>query len=196
MDEQKPRPWYAHLPAKLAAIVVFLVALTTLVGNLLELVDKRAAPVAVPVAPEPSPQTGAPSQAQTARKDGPVELRIDRIVVEHDGSPGTTDWRFSIEVEGEPMLAFQQDALDDTEGRNVAVPGEPPVRASLGERGNARVVVKAWRGSWFKFGSAPDATGEGWLTATGGIGTIRVAAEDATAGAFVFHFSTTPQRGE
>ena len=131
MDEQKPRPWYAHLPAKLAAIVVFLVALTTLVGNLLELVDKRAAPVAVPVAPEPSPQTGAPSQAQTARKDGPVELRIDRIVVEHDGSPGTPDWRFSIEVEGEPMLAFQQDALDDTEGRNVAVPGEPPVRATV-----------------------------------------------------------------
>ena len=192
MDERNPRPWYAQLPAKLAAIVVFLVALTTLVGNLFELVDKRAASVAVPVAPEPSSQAGPASQSQPALREGPVELRIDRIVVEHDGSPGTTDWRFSIEIDGEPMLAFPQDALDDTEGRNVAVPGEPPVRASLGERGNARVVVKAWRGSWFKFGTAPDAVGEGWLTATGGIGTIRVAAEDPMAGAFVFHVSTTP----
>ena len=192
MDERNPRPWYAQLPAKLAAIVVFLVALTTLVGNLFELVDKRAAPVAVPVAPEPSSQAGPASQSQPALREGPVELRIDRIVVEHDGSPGTTDWRFSIEVDGEPMLAFQQEALDDTEGRNVAVPAEASLRVRLGERGNARILVKGWRGSWLKFGSDPDATGEGWLTAAGGIGTIRVAADDAGAGAFMFHFSTTP----
>ena len=191
MDERNPRPWYAQLPAKLAAIVVFLVALTTLVGNLFELVDKRAAPVAVPVAPEPSSQAGPASQSQPALREGPVELRIDRIVVEHDGSPGTTDWRFSIEVDDEPMLAFQQEALDDTEGRNVAVPDEPAARVrNVGDR-NARVVVKGWRGSWFKFGSAPDATGEGWLTPSGGIGTIRVEAKDAESGAFVFHFSTT-----
>lgn len=187
MDEHKPRPWYSHLPAKLAAIVVFLVALTTLVGNVFELADKRAAPAAVPAAARPAPQPESPP----AEPAGPMELRIDRIVVQQDGSPGTTDWRFSIEVEGEPMLAFQQEAMDDTEGRNVAVPDEPPVRVRLGERGNARVVVKAWRGSWFKFGSEPDATGEGWLTSAG-IGTIRVAAEDAGAGAFVFHFSTAP----
>lgn len=187
MDEQKPRPWYSHLPAKLAAIVVFLVALTTLVGNVFELADKRTVPAEVPAPAQPTPRP----QAQVLQPPGPLELRIDRIVVQHDGSPGTTDWRFSIEVEGEPMLAFQQEAMDDTEGRNVAVPDEPSVRVRLGERGNARVVVKAWRGSWFKFGSEPDATGEGWLTA-GDIGTIRVAAEDAGAGAFVFHFSTTP----
>ena len=188
MDEQKPRPWYAHLPAKLAAVVVFLVALTTLVGNLLELADKRAAPAVVTRAAQPAPQ----ASPQPAEPAGPLELRVDRIVVQHDGSPGTTDWRFSIEVEGEPMLAFQQEAMDDTEGRNVAVPDEPSVRVRLGERGNARVVVKARRGSWFKFGSEPDATGEGWLTARGGIGTIRVQADDGAAGAFVFHFSTAP----
>ena len=56
MDEQKPRPWYAHLPAKLAAIVVFLVALTTLVGNVFELADKRPAPTAAPAPAQPAPQ--------------------------------------------------------------------------------------------------------------------------------------------
>ena len=192
MDEPKPKPWYAHLPAKLAAIVVFLVALTTLVGNVFELVDKRAAPVADPPPGQPASRADEQPPLQPAKPEGPIALRIDRIVVEHDGSPGTTDWRFSIEVEGEPMLAFQQEALDDTEGRNVAVPAEASLRVRLGERGNARILVKGWRGSWLKFGSDPDATGEGWLTAAGGIGTIRVAADDAGAGAFMFHFSTTP----
>jgi len=183
-DGQNRKPWYAHLPAKLAAVVVFLVAVTTLVGNVFELVDERAPPAA--------PELAKPAQppAEEAAPVGPLDLHLDRIVVQHDGSPGTTDWRFSIEVDGEPMLAFQQEALDDTGGRNVAVPAEPAARVrDVGDR-NARVVVKGWRGSWFKFGSAPDATGEGWLTPSGGIGTIRVAAEDAESGAFVFHFST------
>ena len=184
MDDQNRKPWYAHLPAKLAAVVVFLVAVTTLVGNVFKLVDERAPPVV----PEPAPPAQPTEEAAPA---GPVDLHLDRIVVQHDGSPGTTDWRFSIEVDDEPMLAFQQEALDDTEGRNVAVPDEPAARVrNVGDR-NARGVVKGWRGSWFKFGSAPDATGEGWLTPSGGIGTIRVAAKDAESGAFVFHFSTT-----
>jgi len=185
VDDQKQKPWYAHLPAKLAAVVVFLVAVTTLVGNVFELVDERTAP-APPQAAQPA-QPSAPAAAPT----GPVELHLDRIVVQHDGSPGTTDWRFSIEVDGEPMLAFQQEALDDTEGRNVAVPDEPGARVRNIDDRNARVVVKGWRGSWFKFGSEPDATGEGWLTPSGGIGTIRVEATAAESGAFVFHFSTT-----
>ena len=42
MSDAPEKPWYSHLPAKLAAIVVFLVALTTLVGNIFELVDKRS----------------------------------------------------------------------------------------------------------------------------------------------------------
>ena len=191
MDEQKSKPWYAQLPAKLAAMVVFLVALTTLVGNVFELVDKRTTPVAVSAPARSASQRQPKPQPQPVPPRGPIELHIDRIVVEHDGSPGTTDWRFSIEVDGEPMLAFQQEALDDTEGRNVAVPDAPGARVRNIDDRNARVVVKGWRGSWFKFGSQPDATGEGWLTPSGGIGTIRVAATAAESGAFVFHFSTT-----
>ena len=121
MDEQKPRPWYAHLPAKLAAVVVFLVALTTLVGNLLELADKRAAPAVVTRAAQPAPQ----ASPQPAEPAGPLELRVDRIVVQHDGSPGTTDWRFSIEVEGEPMLdlAYTEDSRADVDMNVVKTGG-------------------------------------------------------------------------
>ena len=43
-------PWYRQLPAKAAAVVVFLVALTTLAGNLLELRQKQRDADAPPVA--------------------------------------------------------------------------------------------------------------------------------------------------
>ena len=39
-DPRQPTPWHRQLPAKAAAVVVFLVALTTLAGNLLELRQK------------------------------------------------------------------------------------------------------------------------------------------------------------
>ena len=45
---EPPKPWYLKLPAKIAATVFFLVALTTLIGNLLELDAKRQARLAKP----------------------------------------------------------------------------------------------------------------------------------------------------
>lgn len=197
MNEQRPKPWYAQLPAKLAAVVVFMVALTTLVGNVAELVRARQAqpaPVAQPDTPKVAAEQVAvePVAAQPpVAAPGPLELRLDRIVVERDGSPGTTDWRFSVEIDDDPVLTFTQEALDDTAGRNVAIPEDARARVRTGSSAT-RVVVKGWRGSWFKFGVEPDAMGEGWLTAGGSIGTIRVAGDASDAGAFVFHFSTAP----
>jgi hypothetical protein len=137
------------------------------------------------------PAATAPAASEPVVPVGPLELRLDRIVVERDGSPGTTDWRFSVEVDGDPVLTLTQEALDDSAGRNVAIPEDVRARVRTGS-GARRVLVKGWRGSWFKFGAEPDASGEGWLTPTGGIGTIRVAGATPEAGIFVFHFSTAP----
>jgi len=187
VDEQKPKPWYAQLPAKLAAVVVFLVAVTTLIGNVFELVDKRAAPPAqAPAQATRSPRATPPSPSPPANR----ELRLDRIVVLGDGSPGTTDWRFSVEVDGEPVLSLRQDGLDDGEGANVAIPGAS-TRVDVEGRG-ARIRIEGWRGSWLSFGGEADAVGEGWLPARGEVGAVRVSAPDPEAGAFVFHFSTAP----
>jgi len=182
------KPWYTHLPAKLAAIVVFLVALTTLVGNIFELVDKRKS-AAAPV-PRPSISKPAPAKPEPATPEQ-IRLRLDRIIVQHDGSPGTTDWRFTVEVEGEPLIAFQQDGLDEQGGRNVAMPDDAEGELRMAAGRQTKVVVKGWRGSWFKFGADPDATGEGWLSASGNVGAIRVQAQDPEGGDFAFHFSTT-----
>ena len=120
-------PWYRQLPAKAAAVVVFLVALTTLAGNLLELRNKsresdEASPAAVPTPP------ATPAQSAPRTEDEAAILRVERIVVEHDGSPGTTDWRFAVLADGEPLFAFAQGDLDDGDGRNVAVPRDAQAR--------------------------------------------------------------------
>ncbi len=187
MSDAPEKPWYAQLPAKLAAIIVFLVALTTLVGNVFELLEKRRS-AAIATAP------ASPSKPTVARPKPvapePVLLRLDRIVVQHDGSPGTTDWRFTVEVEGEPLFAFQQEELDEQGGRNVAMPDDAEGEVRFASGRQAKVVVKGWRGSWFKFGADPDASGEGWLSSGGRLGVIRVQAQDSAGGDFAFHFST------
>ena len=187
MSDAPNKPWYTQLPAKLAAIVVFLVALTTLVGNIFELVDKRrSAATATASASTPEPIAARPKPATPV----PMLLRLDRIIVRHDGSPGTTDWRFTVEVDDEPLFAFQQEELDEQGGRNVAMPDDAEGELRLAPGRQAKVVVKGWRGSWLKFGADTDASGEGWLSAGGNLGVIRVQAADSAGGDFAFHFST------
>lgn len=189
MSDERSKPWYQQLPAKLGAVVVFLVAVTTLAGNVMELNDKRSQPAAPAVATPPPPPVAKPAAVVD---DGPRKLRIavDRIAVEHDGSPGTTDWRFTVEADGEPLLSFQQDDLDDTGGRNVARLRDVDATLRLDAPRAARLSIKGWRGSRFRLpGTDPDATGEGTLAAAGGIAPIRIAALEPDAGAFVFYLS-------
>lgn len=205
MTDPDRKPWYQQLPAKLAAGVVFLVALTTLVGNVMELDDKRRRiaaheaeagtnPAAKPAAAAPA--TTAPAAIPPpAPPAGPSKQRVavERIVVQHDGSPGTTDWRFTVEADGEPLFSFGQDDLDDTGGRNVAAPRDASGVLRLEAGHGAIIVVKGWRGSRLRLpGGEPDATGQGMLTPSGRIAPVRVAAADAGGGEFTFHFSADP----
>lgn len=181
-------PWYRQLPAKAAAVVVFLVALTTLAGNLLELRNKsREADEASPAAVPTPPATPAPSAPRT--EDEAATLRVERIVVEHDGSPGTTDWRFAVLADGEPLFAFAQGDLDDGDGRNVAVPRDAQGTLHFRAGREVRIEVRGWRESRLRLvAGEPDATGTGSIGAGTPAQAIRVAADDPAAGAFVFHF--------
>ena len=179
-------PWYRQLPAKAAAVVVFLVGLTTLAGNLLELRQKQrdadAPPVAAPI--PPATPASAPQQQDTT-----ATLNVERIVVEHDGSPGTTDWRFSVLADGEPLFAFAQDDLDDGDGRNVALPAQAQGTLHFRAGQQVRIEVRGWRESRLRLTpGAADATGEGVVGPGTTTRAIRVAAKDPAAGAFVFHF--------
>lgn len=200
MTEPPPKPWYLKLPAKIGATVFFMVALTTLIGNLLELDAKRragspqdahAAAMAVPVPPQPASiatTDDAPALAPTERR---LALQLERIVVLRDGTAGTTDWRFAVEADGEPLLVLEQDALDDTAGRNVALPAGARTTLRVAAAG-ALVTVKAWRGSRLRLPSAePDASGQGSLALDGAIAPVEVVAIDPEDGRFMLHFTAT-----
>ncbi len=222
---ERPTPWFLKLPAKIGAVVFFMVALTTLVGNLLELDEKRraalaaAAPTGATAVPAGALATGTPAgdaavpergttaddgadadsragaHAETESDDHRVmQLRLERIVVATDGTVGTTDWRFAVHADGEPLLVLKRDGLDDSAGRNVVAVSDIASSLRVPAAG-AKIEVRGWRGSRLRLPSSdPDATGEGTLSRDGGIATVRVAADDPAGGDFGFVFSATPER--
>jgi hypothetical protein len=197
MSEQPPsqghgrKPALQHVPAILTGSAALIAALTTVYVNVRGNKDESAqqAPAAASAAAPATPATPTTPASNTPER---VRLALDRIAVEHDGSPGTTDWRFTVEADGEPLFAFQQDELDDQGGRNVANPADAAGALRLAGK-PAHIVVKGWRGSWFKSGSAPDASGEGVLMPSGNIQPLRVQAQKPEAGAFVFYFSAADE---
>jgi len=188
MSEQPPKKPNLHaVPAILTGLAALIASLTAVYVNLKH--DEREARV-------PQQHVAAPSKAVAKVEARPAidrwRIVVDRISVEHDGSPGDTDWRFTVEADDDALFAFQQDGLDDTGGRNVAVPKDAGGVLRLDGRDGARIVIKGWRGRLLGLGGAPDATGEGRMSKSGAIGPIRVSAPKADGGAFVFHLSADP----
>ena len=193
------KPSLHTVPAILTGAAALIASLTAVYVNVRG--DRAPAPAAQQT------QAAAPAAPAKTAEDKPAPpkaidkftLRVDRIAVEHDGSPGTTDWRFVVEADDAPLFAFAQAGLDDTGGMNVARPKEADGVLRLEGKPGARIVVKGWRGRMiFGGGGAPDVSGEGRLSARGTIGPIRVDAPHADpkalpqAGAFVFFLSADP----
>jgi hypothetical protein len=189
-DPSPKKPVLHQLPAILTGLAALIASLTAVYVNVRSDRQERAAPAAIA---QPAKATQAPAR-ETPKPVDRWKMRVDRIAVEHDGSPGTTDWRFTVEADADALFAFQQDDLDDTGGRNVAVPRDAEGVLRMEGRPGVRIVVKGWRGRLFGLGRAPDATGEGRLGANGAIGAIRVAADKPEEGAFVFHLSADADR--
>ena len=194
MSDDPKRPWYTQLPAKMAAVVVFMVAITTLIGNVMNLVEKRrdaSLPTGAIVGQSTTMATDQEQPAEAGRSDK-LRLQLDRIAVENDGSVRTTDWRFSVEADGEPLFVVQQDQMDDMVGRNVVLPDEAATVMRLEKGARAILAIKGWRGSRLRIGGTePDVAGEGFIESAGALAPIRVSNGNREAGAFVFYFSAT-----
>lgn len=174
------KPVISHVPAILTGSAALIAALTTVYINVRG--DKQADTKQATVVTAAVDPVAAPVSDK-------LRLQVERIVVQHDGSPGTTDWRFTVEADNEPLFSFEQEDLDDTGGRNVAVPESAGSALQIAAAQQAKIVVRGWRGSWFKLGADADAIGEGWLSSSGNIAAIRVQAQEQDAGEFVFYFS-------
>lgn len=185
-------PVLGHVPAILTGAAALIASLTAVYVNLR---GDRSPQHAAPVAQEAPQKIEAPAKVEAPKPIDRWTLTVDRIAVEHDGSPGTTDWRFTVEADDDALFAFQQDDLDDTGGRNVAHPKDASGMLRLDGRPGARITIKGWRGRLLgTLGQAPDAVGEGRMSANGAIGAIRVEAKAPEEGAFVFHLSADAAR--
>ena len=185
MPDPDKKPFLHLLPAILTGAAALLASLTAVYVNVGH--DKSAQPDKVE-APPATPATPAVAAASSTPRT--LKLRLDRIAVQHDGSMGTTDWRFAVEVDGQPLFVFQQDDLDDTGGRNVVLPKDIGSDVDLAPGKPARIEVKAWRGSRLRLVEGePDARGAGTLTGAGALAPLAVAAAKPEKGAFVLYFS-------
>ena len=197
MSDPNKKPIVHVLPAILTGAAALIASLTAVYVNVVGDRKDAAATAAMP------PSISAPATAAAAAKPAPVEapkppdrylLQLDRIAVRHDGAMGTADWRFTVEADGEPLLAFVADDLDDAGGRNVALPKDVDSVLRVTQPQGTRLLVKAWRSRRLQLSEGPpDAIGAGVLSRDGGIAPLRVAADKPNAGEFVFFFSAEPQ---
>lgn len=192
MADNEKKPVIAHLPAILTGSAALLAALTTVYINVRN--DLKGEAVAPPAVVAPArPAAAKPAQPAAPQ---PLRLQLQRIAVQQDGAVGNADWRFSVEADGQPLFAFEQDSLTSEGGRNIVVVGEDrDAHASLELAPGKRIAVdiKGWRSGWFKK-SDPVVLGEGWLTSAGPLAPIAVKAADEGKGSFVFYFSATPEK--
>jgi len=191
-DNEK-KPVVSHLPAILTGSAALLAALTTVYVNVRnDLKDEPATPPAVVASAKPA---DVPRQAPAVPRQ--LQLRLQRIAVQHDGAVGSADWRFAIEADGQPLFAFQQDSMTSEGGRNIVVVGaDRDAKADLELTPGKRIpiTIKGWRGGWFKNADEPSVTGQGWVTSAGSLAPITVKAADENKGAFTFYFSAMPEK--
>jgi len=191
MADNDKKPFVHLVPAILTGTAALIASLTAVYVNLRDKDDKAQAQAQPAQAKGEAP----PAKAPTLLSDK-LELRLDRIAVHHDGSIGTTDWRFAIEADGQPLLVFNQDGLDDTGGRNIANPKDVATALAVPAGQHARLTIKGWRGSRLRLiEGEPDVVGEG-AVGDGGMPPIPVKAKKDSAGDFVFYFSTNRRNAE
>lgn len=188
------------VPAILTGSAALIAALTTTYVSLRN--DKSPASVKAQVVAEQGTQQATPPASAAAPKvsvsrERQIELKIERIAVHSDGTAGTTDWRFAVEVDDEPRFAFEQDRLTDEGGRNVVVPETATTTLQLAEGKPAKITVKAWRNSALRAELPhPDAQGQGRLGPDGKSEPIHVSAAEQDRGAFTFYFSAATKPNE
>ncbi len=185
----------ATVPAILTGTAALIAALTTTYvsvrGNASQVSAKPQIAAPESLAPVPAAPAVAKSGAVSAERS--VLLKVERIAVHSDGTAGTTNWRFAVEVDGEPRFAFEQNRLTDEGGLNIAIPKDASTTLPLAAGMPAKITVKGWRRSKLHAASpVPDAQGQGRLGADGKPEAIQVSASKPDLGAFTFYFSATP----
>ena len=191
MSENEKKPVINLLPAIMTGAAALLAALTTVYVNVRNDLRDDAPPTAtVAVAPVVTPE---PAKPTAARK---LHLQLQRVAVQEDGAVGNADWRFAIEADGQPLFAFEQEAMTSAGGRNIVVVTEDRAASAGLELKPGKpiaITVKGWRGGWLKKTDEPRVVGEAWLQSSGAMPPLVVKAQEEKQGAFTFYFTASEQ---
>ena len=191
--EETKKHWVAHAPSILTGLAALLAALTTVYINVRN--DNKSAPTAVTQA---APTAVLSSVAITPNKPLPVEAKIinvhlERIRVDNDGSMGTTDWTFDIQNGERSLFSVPFKALVDNAGENIVTPKDAALaraNVTIGPENTPEIIVRGWKQAWSGKSKAPDVIGKAKLNSDDDSLVIEVKSEKAGGAAFVLYFNT------
>lgn len=161
------KSWLSHLPGILGGSAALLAAVTTVYVNMHGGRNNVTVSMPAPAQAAPAPVAAATAATNSKLAGDRVDLRLDRLLVRNDGSLGTTDWTFEVDVDGAPQFTLPMKALSDREGENLVKPAsadQANADLEVPDNRNLPVVVKGWKRAWLAGRSLPDIQGSGWLS--------------------------------
>ena len=126
--EETKKHWVAHAPSILTGLAALTAALTTVYVNVRN--DKSAAAPVPQVAPasgtiqQPSLGNGlsAANSAPVKPLNPILDVQLERVRVDNDGTMGTTDWTFDIKNGERSLFSLPFKSLTDKAGANIVAP--------------------------------------------------------------------------
>jgi len=192
--EETKKHWAAHAPAILTASAAFIAALTSVYINVrgdkpapVPVVAAQTMPAAVPSSNAMTPATNLPGKARI------VDLQLDRMRVDNDGSMGTTDWTFEIQNGERSLFSVPFKALADKAGENIVAPKDAALaraKITITDQSLPEIVVRGWKQSWSGKANTPDVIGKAKLNAGDDSLVVEVKSEKTGGPAFVLYFNT------
>lgn len=193
-SEETKKHWIAIAPSILTGLAALIAALTTVYINVRNDNKTTQPAVSAQAAPVVAPDKAAITQLKPALPiSNTVDLRLDRIRVDNDGTMGTTDWTFDIKNGERSLFSVPFKALTDKAGANIVAPGDAtPAQASLvlAATGSSEIIVEGWKQAWSGKTQVPDVIGKAILNAEDGSFVIEASSQKAGGPAFVLYFNS------
>lgn len=192
-SEETKKHWIAIAPSLLTGLAALIAALTTVYINIRN--DKPAPAVSAPVVSVVAPANAAiaPSLKPSMPQTKAVNLQLERLRVDNDGSMGSTDWTFDVQNGERSLFSVPFKALADNAGDNIVVPKDASLaRAKMMATTGVtqEIIVRGWKQSWSGKAKTPDVIGRAKLNAEDDSLVIEVKSEKAGGAAFVLYFNT------
>jgi hypothetical protein len=190
----------SHVPAILAGSAALVAAVSTLYVNLRGSSPAQAEAAATISAPA-MPPAGAPASASTppvehAPKAKLMLVKLDRLQVENDGSVGSTDWTFEVDVDGEPRFTLAMPSLTDKPGKNLVRPTDPGQASTevlFLPAKQVEISVKAWKRGFLP-GTDAEISGATKVNWNFDKTAVHLVGDKPKSPAFTLYFTLAPSR--